>query len=180
MGPAILALYWLNLVVIFRSSDHILVVTVALVDIVFLADALTVVPPTQPSQEGGPLFTISALVHPHLLLFLILFVDELSDDIIFTEPFEGFSQFLRISIDEYLPCFPMFADILVEFFDAVLVNLAVIGEVGDESGQAIFPLEDVDLVMEGFYLLADELRDVDGFFFIVDFHILVLVDRLDV
>lgn len=138
------------------------------------------VPPTQPAQDGCPLFTIATLVHPYLLLFFILFINELSHDIIFTEPFESFSQFFRISIDEYLSCLLMLGHILVEFLDAILINFAVIGEVGDESGQAILSLEDVDLVVQRFYLFADELRDVDGFFLIVNVHIFVLVDCFNV
>lgn len=72
----------------------------------------------------------------------------------------------------------MLGNILVEFLDAILINLTVIGKVSDESSQAIFALEDINLVMEGFYLFADELRDVDGFLLIVHVHIFVLADSL--
>lgn len=138
------------------------------------------VPPAQPPQDGSSLFAIATLVHPDLLLLLVLFVDELGDYIILAEPLESFGQFFRINVDEYLSCLPVLGHILVELLDAILVDLAVVGEVGDESGQAIFALEDVDLLMQGLDLLADELRDVDRFLLIVDVHVLVLADRLDV
>jgi hypothetical protein len=51
MGPAVFALHWVDLIVILRSLYHILVVTVALVDVVLLADALTLVPSTQTAQN---------------------------------------------------------------------------------------------------------------------------------
>ncbi len=61
----------------------------------------------------------------------------------------------------------MFNHILVELLYAILINFAVICEVGDKSGQAILSLEDIDLILKGLYLFADELRDINGFLLIV-------------
>ena len=87
-------------------------------------------------------------------------------------------QFLLVEVDADFSCFLVFADVVVDFLDAVVVDLSVVFVVVDQCDEAVFPFEHVDLFLDDLYLFVDELAEVECFFSVVDFFFFISLQAL--
>jgi len=68
----------------------------------------------------------------------------------------------------------MLGHVLIELPNTLLVYLPIVGVVSDQSRKAVLSLEGGDLLVEGFYLIVNELTDTHGFLPIVYLQFFVL------
>lgn len=146
MGSAVSAFIWVDLVEIFGLLSYVAVVTVVLVDIIFLAVAFCV-PFPKSAKKRIAFFACATLIKFGLFLLLALFSHKLYNKVILAKILKGLQQFIGVSVDENLPCFAVFEYVLIQFLDAIVIDAAVVGKIGNESCKAIFPLENRNLVM---------------------------------
>ena len=173
MGATVPAFIWVDLVEIFGLLGNVAVVAVVLVDIVLLAVALSVSLPKSAEQRIA-FFACTTLIQFALLLLLALLSHKLYHKVILAKVLESLHQFIGVGVDEDLASFAVFEYVVIQFLDAVIIDAAVVGKIGNEPSKAIFALEDGDLVVQGLNLFRNELSDVDRLLLVVDLELPVL------